>query len=116
MDLTVNTSHPTVLDTNVIDPFINTDISELPIPCQKFEEIRTNCKYHDVTVQPQGNQNMVNNMPYHDNVTILHMNSRSILSDRKFEEMETFVYNSDVAWSIICICETWLTPNMEDRR
>ena len=116
MDLTVNTSHPTVLDTNVIDPFINTDISELPIPCQKFEEIRTNCKYHDVTVQPQGNQNMVNNMPYHDNVTILHMNSRSILSDRKFEEMETFVYNSDVAWSIICICETWLTPDMEDRR
>ena len=116
MNLNVNTSHPIVFDTNIINPFIDIDTSELPISCQQFEDIRNNCTYHDVTLQPQRNTSMQNKSPSQDRVNILHMNSRSILSDRKFEELETFVHNSNVAWSVICICETWLTPDMEDRR
>ena len=107
MNLKASTKHPALLDTKFINPFIDIEISDLPISCRQFEEIKNSCTYYETVSHPTVN---------HDNGKILHINIRSILSDKKFEELETFLILSKVEWSVICVSETWLNPQMEARR
>ena len=42
--------------------------------------------------------------------TVLHMNMRSLKN--KMDDFQTFLHNSGVEWSVICISETWLKPEI----
>lgn len=42
--------------------------------------------------------------------SILHMNMRSLKN--KMDEFQTFLLSSGVVWSVICISETWLKPEI----
>ena len=107
--------HPPFLDQNMLNPFptIGQDPSANHIH-HTFEDIRANCKYYDmptaddIAVDPQ-------NVPC-KNFTIIHVNARSLLSDEKFAEFELFLIRTKCKWSVICVSESWLCSDMEQRR
>ena len=47
---------------------------------------------------------------------ILHVNARSIFSNEKFDQFQTFLYRGGHRWAIIFVCETWLNKDMEYAR
>lgn len=115
MNLPVSDGHPCTLDGLVMDPFANIDQSDLPIACQQFDNIRKSCKYYSLPQACQTNPNLTH-IDCSKELQILHVNSRSIQSDCKFEEFEQFLHQSKVEWSIICISETWLSTQTEIKR
>lgn len=65
-----------------------------------FEEIRHMCKYVSVT----------DDFHFGDGFSLIHLNARSLKN--KFDTFQTLLANSGVEWSIICISETWLKPEV----
>ena len=46
----------------------------------------------------------------------MHINVRSILTNEKFDDFQTFIYSTGKHWSVICLTETWLDPFTEQYR
>ena len=97
------------LDEKIFNPFANLDQGNLSYTHQKFEEVRTNCKYYTISC-------LTDNFSSNNDLKILHINARSLLSDEKFDEFKVMLYRSGVAWDIICVSETWLYQHMEQYR
>ena len=88
---------PPLLNAKVLDPFQNIGLSSLSLAHEQFEHLKHNCKY--VVPTAPGTFSDV----YSDDHLILHINNRSILTNDKFEEFQTFLYSTDRKhWSVIC--------------
>ena len=108
MSFAVSRHHPPALDQNIFNPFPNAGPAQ-PLEYQKFEEIRTNCKYFSPT-------NVHEFGKIDQNLSILHVNARSLLSDTKFEEFKTMLFRTGKIWDMICVSETWLQNGTEHMR
>ena len=95
---------PTELERKSFNPFQPIGNLDLPVANEKFENIRVNCSYYQ---SPS-----VCKAEYVANcLNILHVNTRSILSDLKFEEFQLFINSSSANWHVINVCESWLTDD-----
>ena len=65
-----------------------------------YENLRNLCKYYSVS----------DGIHLGDTFSVLHMNVRSLKN--KFDAFQTFLTSSGVEWSIICITESWLKPDI----
>ena len=74
---------------------------------QKFENIRTECKYYTLTTTKTSPYNLDTGK-----LSILHLNVRSILNDEKLEALITFLHLTGIQWDIICFSETWLNSDV----
>lgn len=108
MPIAVSSNHPPILDQKVFNPFPDVD-PYLNLGSQKFEELRTNCKYFSIVNTPDVNVS-------DENLSILHINARSLFSDEKFDEFKSMIYRTGKTWDIICVSETWLQNGMEHNR
>lgn len=108
MTLTESKDHPFVFEQNVFDPFPNVG-PFLSLEYQRFEEIRTNCKYYS-----SDNINEIKDTD--QDLSIIHINARSLLSDSKFEDLKTMLFRTGKNWDIICISETWLQSDIGHSR
>ena len=100
MRLQSNECLPPLLNEKIIDTFQHIGPQTLSFDHQRFELIRNNCKYYSCSrpgsfLHNNGNENL-----------ILHINARSILTNEKFEEFQTFLYMTGKHWSMICVSET----------
>lgn len=95
MILPASDKHPKILDSIVINPFQDIDLSDLPLESKSFEDTRKGCKYYTFPEFHQGN---LGGMSAQSDLTLLHVNSRSILSDCKFEEFQLFLHQSNIEW------------------
>ena len=111
MPLIESTDHPPHFDDHILNPFQCVGTEDIFLPNQHIENIRDNCKY--VTIQ---HDNVAHLHPCSTNINILHINSRSMQSNDKFEELQVLLYRTNVLWSVICISETWLTRDEEDKK
>ena len=93
------------LESKLFNPFTQVGTNELPLICEKYEEIRSNCRYFSSPVVCRTNY-------VENHLNILHVNLRSILSDSKFEEFQIFVDCSNDQWQVICVSESWLTDDI----
>ena len=59
------------------------------------EQIHDSCKYYSKSLGLQLEQGF----------SVLHINARSLKN--KMDSFQTFLTNSGVEWSVICISETW---------
>ena len=62
--------------------------------------IESECKYYSFS----------DRLNLDNGFTVLHMNMRSLKN--KMDDFQTFLHNSGVEWSVICISETWLKPEI----
>ena len=108
MSIPVSRHHPPTLDQYIFNPFPNIGPVQ-PLEHQKFEGIRTNCKYFSTA-------NVHEIKKIDQNFSILHVNARSLLSDTKFEEFKIMLFRTGKIWDIICVSETWLQNGTEHRR
>ena len=94
-----------VLESKTFNRFIQVGTTDSSIINEHFEEIRSGCRYFysPVVCKPQYTNN---------NLKILHVNARSLLSDLKFEEFQLFVNCSKDLWHVICVSESWLTDEV----
>ena len=97
------------LENKLFNPFSKVGTNESPLICEKYEEIRSNCKYFSSPVICRTNH-------VENHLNILHVNLRSILSDSKFEEFKIFVSCSNDQWQVICVSESWLTDDITQLR
>ena len=111
MALPESIDHPPLFDQHILRPFPSIGPADINQTHHAFENIRTNCKYHSVPA-PGGCPTSSNS----GLLTIIHLNARSILSDEKFSDFEVFLFRTKCKWSIICVSETWLSKEMEDKR
>lgn len=102
---------PPLFNDNILDPFQNIGPADLSLQHHKFEHLKNGCSYFTL---PSG----VGSYSHRDNSEhlMLHVNVRSILTNDKFEEFQTFLHSTDKHWSIICVSETWLDPFTEQYR
>lgn len=70
---------------------------------QKFEKLRTECKYYTLT-----SSDADTHIPYSNRLSILHLNARSILTSERFESLVAFLHLTGIRWDIVCVSETWL--------
>lgn len=98
-----------IFDEKIFHPFASLGHSFVLPTHQKFEEVRTNCKYFTVPC-------LADNFASSKEFRIIHINARSILSDDKFEEFKLILYRSGVQWDIVCVSETWLCELSEQFR
>ena len=108
MPLTESTDHPLALEQNVFNPFPNVG-PFLSLEYQRFDDLRTNCKYFS-----SDNINEIKDT--NQDLSIIHINARSLLSDAKFEDFKTMLFKTGKDWDIICISETWLQNDIENSR
>ena len=66
----------------------------------QIDHIHNECMYHAIPVE----MNMAKGF------TVLHMNVRSLKN--KVDAFQSFLLSSGIAWSVICISETWLKPDI----
>ena len=93
------------LDDKTFNPFTQIGSTDSEIVNEQFELIRSNCRYFNSPLihKPQYIKN---------NLNILHVNVRSILSDAKFDEFQLFVDCSNDHWQVICVSESWLSDEI----
>ena len=98
------------LDKKIFDPFSKLGPNHFDVSQshQKFEEIRTNCRYYSL---PCNDETFCD-----QNFKIIHINTRSLLSDEKFEEFKTMLHRSCCKWDVICVSETWLDEFSQKHR
>ena len=113
MTLTESVNHPQSFDLHSFSPFHSLGPSEVGDTYHSFDNIRSNCKYYCSSVH---NRSVESAVSISDSFSIIHVNARSILSDDKFDEFSVFLYKTQCNWSIICVSETWLCNDMEERR
>ena len=65
-----------------------------------MEHIHNDCKYYSLS----------DDLHTESGFTILHLNVRSLKN--KMDDFQTFLLNSGVEWSVICVTETWLKPEI----
>ena len=106
--------HPISLDQHILSPFPSVGPADINHTHDSFESIRTNCKYH--CIPTPGNTPEIPTTSNSRKLTIIHVNARSLLSDEKFAEFEVFLFRTKCKWSIICVSETWLYKELEDKR
>ena len=106
MNLVESNDHPPVLDQKILDPFASIGHPTLDCLHQDYDEIKGKCKYYTLPPTPE-----LSSMP--STLEIVHVNARSILSDDKFEQFQTFLHRAGHRWSVICVSETWLSKDME---
>ena len=109
MNLIESTDYPPILNQITFDPFSFLGPSHLSFTHDKFEYLRSNCKYFSVP------QTHIGNYEGKD-LNILHINSRSLFSEEKFEEFKVMLFRLKHKWDIICISETWLCKDLEQNR
>ena len=114
MSFTNSVDHAYSLDQYVLNPFPIVGPSDINNTNHSYENIRTTCKYYNVPAHC--GIGMSSDSLYAGKFTIIHVNARSILSEDKFSEFEVFLCQTKCKWSIICVSETWLCPEMEDKR
>ena len=100
---------PDSLENKSFDPFQQVGIVDSITINEKFEAIRSNCKYFYSPLVHKPNNTT-------DKFNILHVNVRSILSDSKFEEFQLFVSCSNEQWHVICVSESWLSDEVVPMR
>ena len=117
MNLIDSSAHPPTLDQHLFEPFTTIGPADISQTHNSFENLRTNCKYFCLPDQASvGIQEPLNvNHPNVD-VSIIHVNARSILSDDKFSEFQVFLHLTKNRWSLICVSETWLHRGSEQMR
>ena len=49
-------------------------------------------------------------------LSVLHLNVRSILNNEKFDALKIFLHLTGVQWDIVCVSETWLNEDAEKSR
>lgn len=114
MILAESTDHSPFLDQHIFCPFPDIGPADGNHTFHSFENIRTNCTYYclpDPGVVPESSA-----ASYHNKFSIIHINARSLLSDDKFAEFEVLLCRTKCRWSIICVSETWLCKEVEEKR
>ena len=114
MTLPESVDHSILLDQHILSPFPSVGPADINNTHVSFETIRTNCKYHCVPAPDETPE--IPTALATMNFTIIHVNARSLLSDEKFAEFEVFLFRTKCKWSIICVSETWLYKELEDKR
>ena len=71
-----------------------------------FHGIENQCNYHSL----YNHHSLADSFCVGENFSIIHLNARSIKN--KFDIFQTFISNTGVEWSIICLSETWLKADM----
>ena len=94
----------------IFNPFHDIESNLDPHTQQKFESLRTDCKYYAFT--PKKAHCHIDS----DKLHILHLNVRSILNFEKFEAFITFLHLTGIQWDIICLSETWLNSEVDKFR
>ena len=107
MNLEECSNLPSQLMNKSINPFTHVASADLTLTLthEKFDQIRSNCKYYS----PNGN---CTSSFADKNLNILHLNARSIHSDIRFDEFQLFISGSNVQWQVICISESWMSNEM----
>lgn len=105
MELDECDSIPTELANKIFNPFLQEETIGLSLTHDNFEAIRSDCRFYSCPSisKPGKNEN---------NLNILHVNARSILSDIKFDEFQALISTSKSHWHIICVSESWLYDEM----
>ena len=91
------------LDTKIFNSFQNIALSDLHLTQAKYEVLRSSCGYFSLP----SDENKEMKMPIQ--LSILHINARSIYSNEKFDEFQLFLERTQCTWQIICVSETWLS-------
>ena len=99
------------LYTKKFNPFNDIENNLEPETQRKIQSLTNECKYYSLDTSSNGI-----NMSYSDKLSIIHLNTRSILNNEKFEAFTTFLHLTEIQWDIICISETWLNQDMEKTR
>ena len=109
MNLEKKTNLPDELLNKTINPFLDVASTDAALLHEKFETLRLNCQYYCSPLA-------CNSSTANNNLNIIHLNVRSILSDTKFEDFNVFISRSKVKWHVICLSESWLTDDMTPLR
>lgn len=103
---------PERISTETFSPFTNVASPELSLVHEKFEDLKSTCKYFSIPyTNSTSSHNLVSNQ-----LNILHVNARSIQSNDRFDELQVFLHRSRCVWHIICISETWLSDDLAGNR
>ena len=93
------------INKTIFDPFVE-DISNISATYTQFDNIRTNCNYYEPT-------KIKDLSCFESSLSIVHINARSMVN--KTDDINTFLAQLKHKVSIVCISETWLKPNIEER-
>ena len=85
----------TSVNETIIDPHETNDDFVIDL-----EQIRHMCRYYSVS----------DGFHLTEGLSIIHLNVRSLKN--KFDTFQTFLVNTGVEWSIVCVSETWLKPDL----
>lgn len=118
MILSQSTDHSPSLDQHIFCPFPVVDPTDVnhTHTYHSFENIKTNCKYYSLPAPGTSSLSKPSADSNPGKFTIIHINARSLLSDDKFAEFEVLLFRTKCRWSIICVSETWLCKEMEEKR
>ena len=97
----------------IFDPFCDVEGNFDPVVHQKFEDIRSDCKYYTFVDTKDTTCNIDMNA---ENLSILHLNVRSILNNEKFDAFKTFLHLTGIHWDVVCVSESWLNSDVEKFR
>ena len=86
MPLEESKAYPPTFDLNVFNPFLNVGTFQ-SLEHQNYEELRTNCKYFSLV----DGTDPVNTA---QNFSVLHVNTRSLRSDEKFDEFKLMLFRT----------------------
>ena len=92
-------------ENKIFDPFYE-DISNISTTHSHFESIRKDCRFYEPS-------DLKDISYFDDDVSIIHLNARSIIN--KLEDVISLITEMNHKPTYICISETWLTCDIEDR-
>ena len=113
MNLIESVDHPKHYDEHKFSPFQSLAPFEVSDTYYSYENILDSCKYYCL---PSPDTYTLHHHPKNCEFSIIHVNVRSLLSDEKFDEFETFLYRTHCRWSVICVSESWLCDGVEQRK
>ena len=95
----------------IFHPFSGVETNIDPHVHHAFESIRNECLYYTLanTKTPSYNVDI-------KELSVIHLNVRSILNNEKFDALKIFLHLTGVQWDIVCVSETWLTEEAEKFR
>ena len=111
MNLSKCSDLPEHLHSKTFNPFSNVASTDLHLIQENFENLKSSCSYFSLPSalsKPQGSS--------HYQLSILHVNARSLCSDEKFDAFQLFLHKSQCTWQVICVSETWLSNHMVSSR
>ena len=101
---------PEQIKSKTFDPFIDVAKPHHSFVHEKFEALRSTCNYYSA---PHGALPLE---PVPHQLNILHVNTRSICSNDRFDDFQLFLEKSGCMWQVICISETWLYDHLSGHR